>query len=282
MAETESAPLRQLANMTPVGVRVGPGVSPAVLSSRALARAAVGAAKTKLVVAVAAVVVVGAGLSIYKGLSSGPPPATPPVPASFHDERPSARSRMTTESQPAPRSVEAATPDAASLRASTGSVEPAPPLETRPEGTAEALPLPWAQGAEPVESSVFQLDLSSPEATVRSFSKAIASGDAESVMACFLPDGVDCEDMQKILNADPDDPMQQGEYQMKLWFRSLDPDAEMPMVSVEETEHGTSVVWLVTFKEDVTIQGYTFHAGETQELDATLRRAGDSWLIDGL
>ena len=86
--------------------------------------------------------------------------------------------------------------------------------------------------------------------------------------------------MQEILYADPDDPAQQDEYHMKLWFQSLDPDAEMPMVSVEETEHGTSVVWQVTFKEEMTMEGHTFRAGDTWELDATLRPSGDSWLID--
>ena len=56
--------------------------------------------------------------------------------------------------------------------------------------------------------------------------------------------------------------------------------AEIPVVSVEETEHGTSLVWQVTFKEEVTVEGHTFHTGDTWEPDATLRQSGDSWMID--
>lgn len=82
--------------------------------------------------------------------------------------------------------------------------------------------------------------------------------------------------------ADPDDPQQRGKYEMKLWLQSLDPQAEMPVTSIEQTERGTSVAWQVTFKNDVTMEGHTFRAGDTWELDASLQRSGDSWLIDGL
>ena len=128
----------------------------------------------------------------------------------------------------------------------------------------------------------FELDLSSPEATVRSFIKAMASGDGDAALACFMPDGEDYEDMEEAINADPDDPAQRSEYGVKMLFQSLDPDAEMPMLSVEETEHGTSVVWQVTFKSECSIEGHTFDAGDTMDFDGTLRRSGDSWLIDNL
>jgi hypothetical protein len=132
------------------------------------------------------------------------------------------------------------------------------------------------------KSEGFRLDLSSPEATVRSFTKAMVSGDAESVLACFLPGGTDYEDIQKILHAKPDDPAQQDQYRMRLWLQSFDPDTQMPVISVQETEHGTEVAWQVTFKKDVTMAGQTFRTGETFNLDATLRKSGDSWLIDGI
>ena len=71
---------------------------------------------------------------------------------------------------------------------------------------------------------------------------------------------------------------------MKLCLQSLDPDAEMPVVSTEETGRGTAIVWQVTFRKDVTVPlggGQTFRAGDTLKLDATLRKSGDLWLIDG-
>jgi len=42
------------------------------------------------------------------------------------------------------------------------------------------------------------------------------------------------------------------------------------------------VVWQVTFKREFSIEGHTFNAGATMDFGGTLRRAGDSWLIDNL
>lgn len=159
------------------------------------------------------------------------------------------------------------------------------PQPTAAAPAADPQPLtPRGNEADKKEDS-FRLDLSTPEATVRSFTKAIASGNAESVMACFLPGGTDFGDMQEILNADPADPKQRSEYEMKLWLQSLDPDAEMPIIETTEEGDAMGVTWQVTFKKDVTVRaggGQTFRAGDTYNLDARLRRSGDSWLIDGL
>ena len=46
--------------------------------------------------------------------------------------------------------------------------------------------------------------------------------------------------------------------------------------------HGTEIAWRVTFKKDVTMEGHTFLAGDTFQLDPTLRKSGGSWLIDGM
>ena len=149
------------------------------------------------------------------------------------------------------------------------------PAATRPPESAAAQPpvdtqsvTPWWNTTDKKENG-FHLDLSTPEATVRSFTKAIVSGNAESVMACFLPGGADFQDMQEILNADPDDPEQRSEQEMKLWLQSLDPDVEMPIVETKEDGGAMQVTWQVTFKKDVTALGQTF-------------RAGDTWLIDNL
>jgi hypothetical protein len=41
-------------------------------------------------------------------------------------------------------------------------------------------------------------------------------------------------------------------------------------------------VWQITFKEDFTIEGKTFKAGETFNIDGNLRRYDDKWLITGI
>ena len=121
-----------------------------------------------------------------------------------------------------------------------------------------------------------KLDLSSPEGTVKSFTRMFVEGDVDSVLACFLPGGTDYEDIEEVLAAAPDD----SEYGFKLLFQSLDPDAEMPIVEMEETLTGTNVVWLVTFKRDFSIQGTDFPAGSQMNLDATLVEHEGKWLID--
>lgn len=277
----QSAPaalLQQLGKMAIYGAETATTAMASTSSSGPVATGLVAAVKTKLVATAAVVTVVGAGLVTYGVVASKPPRVTPGPAMTRRDDAGADVSREPARSgKPTVPSAQADVPGEPAQDTLDAHVGPASP------GVA-AFPLPQ----EPVpsvpeeadEDTGFQLDLSSPEATVRSFSKAIASGDAESVMACFLPGGVDYEDMQGILAAGPDDPEQQDEYQMKLWFQSLDPDAETPMVSVEETEHGTSVVWQVTFKSEFTMEGHTFRAGDTMELDATLRQSGDSWLID--
>jgi hypothetical protein len=121
-----------------------------------------------------------------------------------------------------------------------------------------------------------KIDLSSPEGTVRSFTKMFAEGDADSVLACFLPDGTDYRDTERILAAGPGDP----DYDAKLWLQSFDPDAEMPIVDIVQTPAGIKVVWLVTFKHDFEMEGAVFQAGSQIELDATLVERDGKWLID--
>ena len=121
-----------------------------------------------------------------------------------------------------------------------------------------------------------KLELSSPEGTVRSFTRMFVEGDTDSVLACFLPDGTDYQDIKRILAAGPEDPV----YDAKLWLQSFDSEAEMPIVSIEQTSAGTKVVWLVTIKSDFVMEGTFFQAGSQIELDATLVERDGKWLID--
>jgi hypothetical protein len=70
---------------------------------------------------------------------------------------------------------------------------------------------------------------------------------------------------------------------MRLWFQSLDPDAEMPILDIiEEADGVVSIDWEVTVKEDFTVRGHTFTAGESMKLDAVLVKSDGKWLIDNL
>lgn len=235
--------------------------------------------KIKLVAAGAAVtVIVGAGLLTYESLSPGPQERAAPAPPAAPDRRnPVSPSARTTAKQPQPGgAVETPRPEPAEPLA----VASAPAQPTRPQPKTDEPVVASDAGAAKNDSP--RLDLSSPQAAVRSFTRAFASGDAQSVMACMLPGGTDYEDIQNILNASPDGPDQRDNYQMKLWLQALDPDAEMPIIEVKEGPRGREVTWQVTYRKDVTLAGQTFRAGDTFNLDATLRKSDDSWLIDGI
>lgn len=123
------------------------------------------------------------------------------------------------------------------------------------------------------------LDLSSPDATVISFTKAAARGDVDTAQACFLPEGIDYHDVRRVLTAEPSSP----DYPGKLMFEAIDPDALMPIISMEETENGLEIVWRVTFKRDVQAEGQTvIKAGDTFDFDGTLKKSGEKWLFYSL
>jgi hypothetical protein len=119
--------------------------------------------------------------------------------------------------------------------------------------------------------------LRSPEDTVISFTRAAAQGKVDLAQACFLPGGVDYKDIRKVLEAKPGSPS----YEMKLMLESLDLAVPMPIVSKNDSEHGTKVVWRVTFKKAFKpSKGPAFEPGATYDLDATLKKSGKLWLID--
>lgn len=134
-----------------------------------------------------------------------------------------------------------------------------------------------------VVSTKIDLDLSRPETTVCSLIKAIVAGDAESVLACLSPDSVDYDDMQEVLAVGLDDSQAKDKYEMKLFLQSFDADAEMPILSQEQSGGGrTHVSWQVTFKREAARGDRVFRAGDTFEMRANLRQIDGSWLIEDI
>ena len=132
----------------------------------------------------------------------------------------------------------------------------------------------WGQAA--VRRSSPTPDLSSPEATVVSFTKAAARGETNLAQACFLPGGVDYDDIRQILASKPGS----RHYEIKQMFESLNLNVPMPIVAKTNNEHGTKVVWRVTFKKEFKpSKGPVFKAGSTYDLDATLKASDKLWLI---
>jgi RNA polymerase sigma factor (sigma-70 family) len=266
----QSAPIavvQELGKMSLLGTKIGGASASGSASAYVLA-----ASKVKVVVA-AAVAVVGVGsMFAYKHLTGPPKSPVPGAVVPDRSQRERIRPRETREApqvptQPPGTAVEAESPPTEIETADADQGVQAPAVGEEP---------PWPETQAPIEED--KIDLSSPEATVRSFTRAIASGDAEAVLQCMLPGGIDYEDIQEILYAEPGD----REYEARAWFESLDPDADMPVLSVKEEERGTGVAWEVTFKRDCVVGRHTFSAGDTMELDATLQESDGKWLIDGI
>jgi len=122
------------------------------------------------------------------------------------------------------------------------------------------------------------VDRSSPEATVKSWTKAVATGNTKDAMACMLPGGIDYDDAREILNAEPSS----REFFVKKMWESIDTENPIRVLGKELINGKVSIVWEFYFKEDITIEGRTFKRGEGFEFDASLKKHGDYWLIDGI
>ena len=279
VAAAPSAVMQELAKMVLGGAKLA---APAAGTATATSATAVGglflAAKTKVVVVVAVMSIGAVGVLTYRHFSRPPDNGNPQADVGSRVPSP----RVIVQAQP---------PGGASTATTTQPVEPdtppetpshEPPQQTELVKTQPATLPDQSQDLAPADETP-AFDLSTPEATVRSFTRVMIAGDADAVLACFVPNGEDYEDIQEILYADPSDPSQRDEYEMKLWVQSLDPDAEMPILDIrEETDGVVSIDWEVTFKSDFTMQGHTFTAGESVTLDAVLVKSDGKWLIDNL
>ncbi len=258
-------------------------IAAAPSASGETASAFVATAKTKLIVAVVVGAIAVTGTIIYKHS------ATKPGPSELQDDNPRttvrqsseiARSNPVTpvsvpEESPAEELVEPVAQDSPQSRDSQLA-----PVSSEPMGAAigAVFSEPSSSASEETvdEQPKYEFDLSTPQAAVQTFVRMFSSGDYESVMACVLPDGTDYEDIQETVNAGPDD----SDYEVKLLFQSLDPEAEMPVRIKDQTPQRTSVAWFVTFKSDFIIEGHLFPAGSQMELDSTLVEQDGKWLIE--
>jgi len=267
-----AAVLKELAKMALAGGEAATSATATAAASEATAKlAATGAlagAKVKILLAAAAAATIGGALTYNYVIT---PATKPPKPGRADLSTPAAPELPATAQ---PENTVAGNPSgkpSAQPQANTEEDEPKTAWtfrSTKSEGQAEPL------------KAEDKIDLSTPEGTVRSFIRMFALGDKEAVLACFMAGGVDYEDITEILYPDPSSRTYKTNMMLQGWLSSFDPNAEMPIVRTEQTAEGLSVTWLATFKRDFTTKGGTFHAGETMELDATLKKVGDKWLID--
>jgi hypothetical protein len=156
------------------------------------------------------------------------------------------------------------------------------PDATKPKSEAKDKPVETKVNPVPVKQIVIpqpsSVDRSTPEATVRSWTKAVATGNVEDAMACMLPGGVDYEDLGRILKSKPSDKIY---FFKKIWL-AIDTEKPIKILGKTVIEDEVSIGWKFYLKEDMTIEGKTFKQNEGIEFDATLKKHGDYWLIDGI
>ncbi|KPK83437.1 MAG: hypothetical protein AMJ81_08295 [Phycisphaerae bacterium SM23_33] len=137
---------------------------------------------------------------------------------------------------------------------------------------------PASRGAASRTREGESVDLSTPEAAVTSWTKAVATGKKGRALACMLPGGVDYDDVERILSADPSS----RAYFIKQMWEAIDPGKPVRILRREQGGGRVTITWQVRFKREVSIRGRTFKSGDTFELDATLKQRGGDWLIDGI
>jgi len=129
----------------------------------------------------------------------------------------------------------------------------------------------WQQKGKPKA----ELDLSTPEATVISFTKAAVAGDVESALACFAPGSHDYEDVKELLTGP-------SRNFLKMLFEAVDPNAPIAAYKKKQEGDWCEVNWRMKLKKEFTVEGKTFKQGETFDLDGNLKKVEDRWLIVGI
>ncbi|MHC4655351.1 MAG: HEAT repeat domain-containing protein [Planctomycetota bacterium] len=114
----------------------------------------------------------------------------------------------------------------------------------------------------------------SPEATLRNFMSAAMKLDMNNAMEYVASDSHDYKDIQEIF--------EESEHPFNMLFRKIDPSVPVKILETKIIDNMCEAVWQVTFKEDFAIEGKTFKAGETFDIDGNLHRYGDKWLITGI
>jgi len=125
------------------------------------------------------------------------------------------------------------------------------------------------------QESSKRLDLSTPAATAKALTQAVARQDVAGALACFAADSHDREDMRQILEGPQDHPMRQI-------FDAIAPTIPIRITKQDVSDGRCEIAWQVILKRAVTIKGTTLPKGKAFDLDGTLKKAGESWLFVGL
>ncbi len=127
------------------------------------------------------------------------------------------------------------------------------------------------------EESKIEVDLSSPESTIQSFARILASGNYSRLAECFTPESDDLGDLMNILETD--DPKFA---EVKQVFTSLGEPIEVTDIRSETGIEGVGVTWMFTVTKPFLVEGRQLVEGDQFEMDATVVEVDGRWLIKGI
>jgi HEAT repeat protein len=133
----------------------------------------------------------------------------------------------------------------------------------------------WQNWWQEKGKSSAELDLSTPEATVISFTRAAVAGEIELALACFSPGSHDYGDVKELLTSP-------ARNFLKTLFEAVDPNAPIDAYKKKQEGDWCEVNWRMKLKKGFTVEGKTFKAGETFDLDGNVKKVEDRWLIVGI
>jgi len=122
------------------------------------------------------------------------------------------------------------------------------------------------------EKAESPIDLSTPEATIKSFVKAVYYGNLEAARACVSKDGHDYDEFKEMLATESNHPFQ-------AMIKAMDVSVPVEITSKSINDGKCKISWYLTL-------GRVYYFGETkmkkgmhQEFDSYLELVGDKWLI---
>ena len=128
------------------------------------------------------------------------------------------------------------------------------------------------QAKEGLKKAESPIDLSTPEATIKSFVKAVYNGNLEAAKACVSKDGYDYEEFMEMLATESNHPFQ-------AMIKAMDASIPVEITSKDITENKCKIKWYFTLGRVYYFGDTKINKGTHQKFGSYLELVGDKWLI---
>ncbi len=122
------------------------------------------------------------------------------------------------------------------------------------------------------EKTKSPIDMSTPEATIKSFVNAVYNGNLENAKACVSKDGADYDEFMEMLATESNHPFQ-------AMIKAMDTSNPVEIISKDITENRCKIKWYLTLGRVYYIGDTRIEKGMHQKFGSYLELVGDKWLI---